>query len=157
MAAEETAGGGGFSRTLGPSGEGGAGGGGSAPVTKIIAGTGISVSPGSGTGAVTVTNTETVPTAGSGVAGPTALGTAGVATTYRRSDQTAAAYRSDLPLSSTWFIDPVAGSDLPTNPGTTSATALATLQELKRRWWGAEITANTTVTILGNIPNTDIG
>lgn len=89
--------------------------------------------------------------------GPQALGSQGVAATAMRSDSTSAAYRSDLPLSTTWFIDPVSGSDAPTNPGTTNATALLTLQELKRRWWGAEISSNTTVTILGNLPNTDVG
>lgn len=92
---------------------------------------------------------------GTGAPGPTALGTAGTAATARRSDQAPAAYRSDLPLSTTWFIDPVSGVD--TAAGTSSGTALKTLQQLKQRWWGAEITANTTVTILGNIPGTDTG
>lgn len=126
-------------------------------VNKIIPGAGISVSPSSGTGNVTVTNTQTAPTPGTGVAGPTALGAAGAAATFRRSDQTAAAYRSDLPLSTTWFIDPVNGSDASTNPGTSSATALQSLQELKRRWWGAEISTTTTVTILGHTLPADAG
>lgn len=90
---------------------------------------------------------------GAGIPGPTALGTAGASATVRRSDQAAPAYRSDLPLSANWFIDPVNGSDVAA--GTTSATSLATLAELRRRWWSAEITQNTTVTILGNIPASD--
>jgi hypothetical protein len=95
---------------------------------------------------------------GSGLGlGPTALGTPGTAATFARSDQAPAAYRSDLPLSTTWFIDPVNGSDAATNPGTTSATALKTLQELKRRWWGAEIASSTTVNILGPLLSTDTG
>ncbi len=89
--------------------------------------------------------------------GPTAVGTPGVATTFARSDQTPAAYRSDIPLSATWFVDPVSGSDASTNNCTTAATACLTLQEIKRRWWGAEITQNTTVTILGNLGSTDVG
>jgi hypothetical protein len=65
-------------------------------------------------------------------------------------------YRSDLPLSTTWFVDPVNGSDVASNPGTSSATALKTLQELARRWWNATISTNTTVTILGNVPSSDL-
>lgn len=89
--------------------------------------------------------------------GPTAVGTAGVSAFPAREDQTSPAYRSDLPLSATWFIDPVNGSNAATNNGTTSATALQTLSELRRRWWGAEITLDTTVTILGNLSPTDTG
>lgn len=99
-------------------------------------------------------------TLGTGIPGPTALGSAGVAVTARKSDQTAPAYRSDLPLSATFFIDPVNGSDAVGNPGTSAATALKTLHGangLKQRWWSAELTVNTTVTVLGNIPATDIG
>jgi hypothetical protein len=88
--------------------------------------------------------------------GPTAFGTVGTGTLPGHSDQTSPAYRSDLPLSTTWFIDPVNGSDAITNGGTTSATALKTLRQLAMRWWCAEITSNTTVTILGNVPAGDI-
>lgn len=54
-----------------------------------------------------------------------------------------------------WFIDPVSGSDEAV--GSTSATAIQTVQELKRRWWGREIKQATTVTIVGNVPSTDVG
>lgn len=94
---------------------------------------------------------------GAGVAGPTAVGSGGSSATARRSDQTAAAYRSDLPLSATWFIDTVNGSDGPTNGGTTAATALLTWGELRRRWWGAEITQDTTVTVMGDANAADVG
>ncbi len=66
------------------------------------------------------------------------------------------AYRSDLPLSTTWAVDPAHGSDAKTNAGTSNATALRSLAQLAQRWWGAEIQANTTVTILGNLPSTDV-
>ncbi|RPJ39789.1 MAG: hypothetical protein EHM35_01395, partial [Planctomycetaceae bacterium] len=92
--------------------------------------------------------------------GPTAVGTVGTGIEVARENQTHRAYRSDLPLSATWFVDPVNGSDAITNAGTTSATALRSLNGaggLKERWWGAEITQNTTVTILGNLSSTDTG
>lgn len=92
---------------------------------------------------------------GSGAPGPTALGSSGAATTARRSDQAPAAYRSDLPLSTAWFVDPVAGDDNAT--GITAAAALRTLTALRRRWWNADITSDTTVTILGHLPNSDGG
>jgi len=88
--------------------------------------------------------------------GPTALGTVGTGTLAGHSDQTHASYRSDT-LSTTWSIDTVNGSDAATNPGTSNATALKTWQELKRRWWHAEVTANTTVTILGSAVSSDSG
>jgi hypothetical protein len=83
------------------------------------------------------------------------VGDAGIASTARRSDQTSAAFRSDMPLGAAWFIDPVNGSDASTNPGTTSATALKTIGELRKRWWSAEISQNTTVTVMGDVPPSD--
>lgn len=70
-----------------------------------------------------------------------------------RLDHVHAAYRTDLPLSATWFIDPVNGNDA--NAGTSSGAALRTLGELKKRWWSAEIAVVTTITILGDIPAAD--
>jgi hypothetical protein len=104
----------------------------------------------------TLIGTTTLPSAAlssSIPAGPTALGTVGVATTALRSDSARPAYRSDMPLATAWYIDPVNGSDAAA--GTSSATALATLAELKRRWWGAEVVADTTVNIYGNVPAAD--
>lgn len=86
--------------------------------------------------------------------GPTALGTVGSALTLLRSNATMPAFRSDT-IAANWFIDPVNGSDAATNAGTASATALRTIGELKRRWWGGEITQDTTVNILGDIPAAD--
>lgn len=53
----------------------------------------------------------------------------------------------------TWVLDPIAGND--ENVGSTNATALKTLTELARRWWGAQISSNIVWTILDNIPLTD--
>lgn len=127
-----------------------------AGVASVGAGTGITVT---GTASAPIINvTAPAPAfATAGAPGPTALGTAGSASTVGHSDQTAAAYRSDLPLASAYWIDPVNGSDAASNPGTSSATALKTLQELKRRWWGAEISVSTTINLLGNTPSTDVG
>jgi hypothetical protein len=88
--------------------------------------------------------------------GPTAVGSVGAATTLLRSDATRPAYRSDA-LSTTYCIDSVSGSDAATNAGTTCAAALATVSELRRRLWGADITANTTVTIVDDISSSDVG
>lgn len=116
----------------------------------LLSSTGLAV-----TGTISGTGGLAAGMFGAGVpTGPTAKGAVGVATTALRSDATFPAYRSDLPLSTTWFIDPVNGQD--TEAGTTSATAIKTLAELNRRWWGARISQNTVVTILGNIPGTDV-
>jgi len=53
----------------------------------------------------------------------------------------------------TWNVDPVNGSDEAT--GATSALAIKTLAELRRRWWSWQLKASATVNIFGNIPNTD--
>jgi hypothetical protein len=107
-----------------------------------------------------VTTTPTVPVGDlSGVysaalgLGPTALGSAGVATTLGRSDITHAAYRSDMPLATTWYVDPVNGSNAAAC--TSAATACATVAEIKRRWWGADIVSDTTVNIMGDVPASD--
>lgn len=52
-----------------------------------------------------------------------------------------------------WFIDPTNGSD--EAAGTTSATAIKTLAELARRWYGLMLSVNVTVNILGNCGTVD--
>ena len=57
----------------------------------------------------------------------------------------------------TWFIDPVNGSDAAT--GKTAVTALKTDAERQRRWhgpgWVATLLAPTTITYLSSLPSTD--
>lgn len=54
-----------------------------------------------------------------------------------------------------WSVDPAAGND--EFDGLTDATALKTLQEVKRRIWGLELQQTTTVRILTDTAPTDIG
>lgn len=54
-----------------------------------------------------------------------------------------------------WSVDTTSGSD--ENVGTTDATALKTLQELKRRLWGLPLSVTATVRILTDTASTDTG
>jgi hypothetical protein len=90
---------------------------------------------------------------GSTPVGPTALGSVGAATTLLRSDSTRPSYRSDFPLATAWYVDTVNGSNAAAC--TSAATACATVGEIKRRWWGADVVSDTTINVLGDVSAAD--